>query len=69
MALSLTGTTATITVKNIIFPNLQSEGGHVYPFQLLPHQMERIEDKMDDQGRVFTDGVGKISPMALKQVS
>jgi hypothetical protein len=31
--------------------------------------MERIEDKMDDQSRVFTDGVGKISPMALKQVS
>jgi hypothetical protein len=30
--------------------------------------MERIEDKLDDHGRNFTDGVGKISPMALEQV-
>jgi hypothetical protein len=42
---------------------------YIFPLQLLPHQMELIEDKMDVQGRVFTDGVGKISPMALKQVS
>jgi len=31
--------------------------------------MERIEDKLDDHGRTFTDGVGKISPTALKKVS
>jgi hypothetical protein len=31
--------------------------------------MEPIEDKLDDHGRIFTDGVGKISPMALKEVS
>ena len=30
--------------------------------------MERIDDKLDDQGRIFTDGVGKISPMALKKL-
>jgi len=31
--------------------------------------MERIEDKLDGHRRVFTDGVGKISPMALEKVS
>jgi hypothetical protein len=31
--------------------------------------MELIEDKLDSQGRIFTDGVGKISPRALKEVS
>jgi hypothetical protein len=31
--------------------------------------MELINDKMDDQGRIFTDGTGKISPDALTQVS
>lgn len=30
--------------------------------------MECIDDKKDDQGRTFTDGAGKISPKALKQV-
>lgn len=30
--------------------------------------MEQIEDKDDDHGRTFTDGVGKISPVALQQV-
>ncbi|CAF1301596.1 unnamed protein product [Adineta steineri] len=35
--------------------------------KLLPHQMECIEDKVDSQGRIFTDGVGKISPEALTQ--
>jgi hypothetical protein len=31
--------------------------------------MERIEDKFDVQNRQFTDGIGKISPMALREVS
>jgi len=31
--------------------------------------MECIDDKKDDQGRIFTDGCGKILPKALKQVS
>jgi hypothetical protein len=31
--------------------------------------MERIDDMLDDQGRVFTDGAGKISREALRQVS
>ncbi|CAF1475388.1 unnamed protein product [Adineta steineri] len=35
--------------------------------KLLPHEMECIEDKVDSQGRIFTDGVGKISPEALRQ--
>ncbi|CAF1214667.1 unnamed protein product [Rotaria sordida] len=47
MALSLTGTTATI--------------------KLLPHQIQKIDDKLDDHDRIFTDGIGKISPMALKE--
>ncbi|CAF1222986.1 unnamed protein product [Adineta ricciae] len=48
MALSLTGTTETIT--------------------LLPNQIECIADISDRKHRKFTDGVGKISPEALKQV-
>ena len=31
--------------------------------------MERIDDKLDRQGRIFTDGAGKISRKALKEVS
>jgi hypothetical protein len=31
--------------------------------------MEEIPDKLDAYGRIFTDGAGKISPMALKRVS
>ena len=31
--------------------------------------MERIADKLDASGRQFTDGIGKISPDALRQVS
>ena len=31
--------------------------------------MELINDKKDDQGRIFTDGASKISPDALAQVS
>lgn len=31
--------------------------------------MELINDTKDDQGRIFTDGAGKISPDALAQVS
>ncbi|CAF4375075.1 unnamed protein product, partial [Rotaria sordida] len=34
---------------------------------LLSHQIERIDDKFDDHGRIFTDGAGKISPMALAE--
>ncbi|CAF4201243.1 unnamed protein product, partial [Rotaria sordida] len=37
MALSLTGTTATI--------------------KLLPHQIQKIDDKLDDHDRIFTDGI------------
>ncbi|CAF3949624.1 unnamed protein product [Rotaria sp. Silwood2] len=48
MALSLTGTTATI--------------------KFLSHEIERIDDKYDDQDRTFTDGAGKISPMALEKI-
>ncbi|UJR36496.1 hypothetical protein I4U23_029217 [Adineta vaga] len=47
MALSLTGTTETIT--------------------LLKNQIEPIDDISDGDGRIFTDGVGKISSEALKQ--
>ncbi|CAF4655048.1 unnamed protein product [Rotaria sp. Silwood1] len=47
MALSLTGTTATI--------------------KLLSHEIEIIDDKFDDHNRIFTDGTGKISPMALEK--
>lgn len=31
--------------------------------------MELIRDKVDASGRQFTDGIGKISPEALRQVS
>ncbi|CAF1199655.1 unnamed protein product [Adineta ricciae] len=48
MALSLTGTTETIT--------------------LLPSQIECVADISDRKHRKFTDGVGKISPEALRQV-
>jgi hypothetical protein len=41
----------------------------VFSLQLLPHQIERIEDKSDAHKRKFTDGIGKISPMALREVS
>jgi hypothetical protein len=30
--------------------------------------MELIEDKFDEQGRIFTDGAGKISGSALREV-
>ncbi|CAM4866237.1 unnamed protein product [Rotaria socialis] len=35
--------------------------------KLLPNQIEKIDDKLDAQSRIFTDGAGKISPMALKE--
>ncbi|CAF2053186.1 unnamed protein product [Rotaria magnacalcarata] len=35
--------------------------------KLLPNQIEKIDDVLDTQGRIFTDGAGKISPMALKE--
>ncbi|CAF3551139.1 unnamed protein product [Adineta steineri] len=41
--------------------------GTTATIKLLPHQMKRIEDKVDNQGRIFTDGVGKISREALRQ--
>ena len=31
--------------------------------------MERIKDKLDARGRQFTDGIGKISPAAMREVS
>lgn len=31
--------------------------------------MERIDDKLDACGRQFTDGIGKISPAAMREVS
>jgi hypothetical protein len=37
--------------------------------QLTTKQIKCIDDKIDGQGRKFTDGAGKISPDALKQVS
>jgi len=66
MALSLTGTTATITVyKTLSFP----KNIYLFSLQLLPHQIERIKDKLDARGREFTDGIGKISPAAMREVS
>jgi hypothetical protein len=40
-----------------------------FSIQLLPHKIELIPDKFDAHGRKFTDGIGKISPMALREVS
>jgi hypothetical protein len=41
----------------------------IFSLQLLADQIERIDDKYDADDRQFTDGVGKISPMALQEVS
>jgi hypothetical protein len=70
MALSLTGTTPTITVnRKTFFSVLSLKKTMVFSLQLLPDQIERIDDKCDSHGRIFTDGIGKISPMALREVS